>query len=134
MLIVGTDEVGRGCIAGPIVAASFALSPQALLSIKYSIENSLKDETRSLHVNRLNRAIKLLEHDLKICSENHTDSHCGLDSKSHSLDDWNTDVLQFVFDSKKVSEKNRQKICNIFAPLKNFAIGQVEAEEIDKKG
>lgn len=36
-LIIGVDEVGRGCLAGPVVAGAAALSPEALLRAGFSV-------------------------------------------------------------------------------------------------
>ena len=47
--VIGTDEVGRGCLAGPVVACAVMMSPDALIKAKDSKQLSQKQRKVMCH-------------------------------------------------------------------------------------
>lgn len=47
--VIGTDEVGRGCLAGPVVACAVTMSPDALIKAKDSKQLSQKQREVMCH-------------------------------------------------------------------------------------
>jgi len=126
MTIIGTDEVGRGCIAGPIVAASFAINTSLLKQIKNDLLKIEKLETKVLTKNKLNRAVRLINHDLsfdKKIKDTYT-TKVNIDTK----------VFQHVYDSKKVTQNNRKIVIEQIIKIGDFGVGVVSNLEIDNKG
>ncbi len=50
-LIIGVDEVGRGCLAGPVVAGAAALDPAFLLELGFSAEGFRPDLSKETQPN-----------------------------------------------------------------------------------
>lgn len=117
-LIAGVDEVGRGCLAGPIVTAAVIWDPQYFFSdIKIASDN--KD--------------KVDNEDTKLSDANTTPEQQITTSleKSSELIKW----LDYIKDSKKLSLKRRTELAKL---IKKHAICytiiSVDSKEIDKYG
>ena len=77
-LIAGVDEVGRGALAGPIVAATFSISFSKLISLKYSISKALQQKAILSIQKDLEHLFLLINHDLSfIPASNKGWSHLG---------------------------------------------------------
>lgn len=129
--VSGTDEVGRGCIAGPIVSASFCINITDLYFLQNSLTDIEKSEFKSLHKKRLQRVIKLIEHDLSFFDPPMYIGASDINSKLESND---IQSLQFVFDSKQVSQKNRELLVNILQNMASVGVGEISSKQIDKIG
>lgn len=125
--VIGVDEVGRGCIAGPIVCASFSMDAHLI----YLIHKLAKQEYLNTSNNRskklYKRLTKITYYDI---------IQIGLLGKKPSLKIKNLDLktLSLVFDSKKITENNRKKIANYLINIGIWGIGVVSNSIIDLKG
>lgn len=126
--IIGVDEVGRGCVAGPIVCASFALKLETLIAIKNSVESAFSTKNKPTKQKQLNRFLFLINYDI-----NSTETRGDINLKNTTNFDLN--ILSLVNDSKKVTKLNRIKVVNyIIKNFLNFGIGSENNLVIDKKG
>ena len=92
-IIIGTDEVGRGPLAGPVVACAVALRNSQLLKSK----------------NQTSSEIRNVEYEIQ-----------------------NTKMWDLVRDSKKLSEKQREKVFDFICQQFHVGIGLCSHETIDR--
>ena len=135
--IIGIDEVGRGCVAGPIVCASFTLDCKTLLNICRVAKEVYSKETKERRKKALERLAKLTYYDYKqVQNSNYKiqNEEIKTSSKIYENISSNLDILSLVFDSKKVTEKNRKIATEFLLNFGNFGIGVVSNSIIDNRG
>ena len=128
--IIGIDEVGRGPIAGPIVAASFSLDPQILFIIYNRIIKALEKE-KNTNSKLLYRLKSILEFDLESVNYKYRKPEDNLEDKLNKLP---LNILLNVKDSKKVNYKQREQIAKRFLKIGNLGLGVVSNKYIDTYG
>ena len=130
--------MGRGCVAGPIVCASFSLDLNTLFNIYEIAKHEYHNETKKRRKKALQRLARLTYYDVKNISNykiqltNYNEN----DTKKilSNITTENLDVLSLVFDSKKVTENNRKKVTEVLLKYGNWGIGVVSNTTIDTKG
>ena len=128
--IIVIDEVGRGPIAGPIVAASFSLDPQILFIIYNRIIKALEKE-KNTNSKLLYRLKSILEFDLESVNYKYRKPEDNLEDKLNKLP---LNILLNVKDSKKVNYKQREQIAKRFLKIGNLGLGVVSNKYIDTYG
>ncbi|MBN1162705.1 ribonuclease HII [Patescibacteria group bacterium] len=105
-LIAGIDEVGKGPLAGPVVASAVILDLRKVFEFEEQYNNSTLDETNSTETKEPNTHDKL------------------------------KDTLYIeINDSKKISDKKRRLISDFLqSRVLDYAIAEISHEFIDKHG
>ena len=132
--IAGTDEVGRGALAGPIVAATFSISFSKLISLKYSISKALQQKAILSIQKDLEHLFLLINHDLSfIPASNKGWSQMGPTQIETRSIHRNTSLAKLK-DSKKLSHRHRESMLSHLFDLGNFGLGVISNNYINKKG
>jgi ribonuclease HII len=111
--IIGCDEVGRGCLAGPIVGGAVNWNTEFITKIAQDLQN--------LYPNLTNLDKKML---IKEIGK-------GIKKNPHLNDLYLT--LQ-IDDSKKLTQKKRELLAEFIKANTIWNIHEISAEEIDKYG
>lgn len=127
--IIGTDEVGRGCVAGPILAGSFSINSTRLLTLKERLQNLTV--TNKNEVARKEHVFSLLEHDIKILPSREISKP---DKNVSLLSDKELEKLLYIRDSKKTTFSQREKLIPVLINVGEWGIGHINSKEIDRNG
>lgn len=116
-LIIGSDEVGRGCIAGPIVGGSVIWDSQFIQSNIDKLKFFFEKENIKEDIDRKN-LLKILSKKIKE------------DESFYDLF-----MLMQIDDSKKLGIKKRELLKNyIIEKARAYSIHEISAETIDQNG
>lgn len=121
--ILGTDEVGRGCIAGPIVSAAVSWDKSFIKSRQQELENYLKEY--KLDINKESLNLPSFRKDLIK----------GL-TKKVKTDSKYQNLLLFIQidDSKKLSQRKRELLSEFIKQYARWSIYEISSEKIDEIG
>ena len=138
LTLVGCDEVGRGCIAGPIVGGAVYWDKNFIANALEKLVQILTEENFSIHINAAQENEARVG-DLRKIVIKYLTKLIKLDIKNGLAEDqspyFDLIMLLQIDDSKKLSHKKRELLTKyIKEKARAHSIFEISAQEIDNHG